>query len=291
MVFEKLDNQNRKSPPWNNKPQQKNIKNQNGDSPFSPASDLRRMLRQTSHPSNNSPTRELPKTSDADGDYSGPYNFRQLLRPTEHAPTESLRKRKGVAGKGGMMSPSSSPPLIPDSPSKRRAKPSDSSPLRQHFPILLTWTSCDNKLHKIRPPQGGEGERGNRPGRHEQGSTERCPSYPFVVRWVGQVVEIRTSISPSSAVELNTTSALANYATEAELKGAYWLGHGSKMGTAKEKILNCPYEVELGPFWTHCPTENTEVPGIKPGTSGSVPGTLMARRTLFYKIQTFCGQQ
>nr|CAD7574673.1 unnamed protein product [Timema californicum] len=27
--------------------------------------------------------------------------------------------------------------------------------------------------------------------------------------------EIRTSISPSSAVELNTTSALANYATEA----------------------------------------------------------------------------
>nr|CAD7429644.1 unnamed protein product [Timema monikensis] len=28
--------------------------------------------------------------------------------------------------------------------------------------------------------------------------------------------EIRTSISPSSAVELNTTSALANYATEAE---------------------------------------------------------------------------
>nr|CAD7429069.1 unnamed protein product [Timema monikensis] len=121
--FEKLDNQNRKSPPWNNKPQQKNTKNQNGDSPFSPASDLRRMLRQTSQPSNNSPTRELPKTSDADGDYSGPYNFRQLLRPTEHAPTESLRKRKGVAGKGGMMSPSSSPPLIPDSPSKRRAKP------------------------------------------------------------------------------------------------------------------------------------------------------------------------
>nr|CAD7604972.1 unnamed protein product [Timema genevievae] len=29
--------------------------------------------------------------------------------------------------------------------------------------------------------------------------------------------EIRTSISPSSAVELNTTSALANYATEADL--------------------------------------------------------------------------
>nr|CAD7204300.1 unnamed protein product [Timema douglasi] len=29
-------------------------------------------------------------------------------------------------------------------------------------------------------------------------------------------LEIRTSISPSSAVELNTTSALANYATEAD---------------------------------------------------------------------------
>nr|CAD7406339.1 unnamed protein product [Timema cristinae] len=29
--------------------------------------------------------------------------------------------------------------------------------------------------------------------------------------------EIRTSISPSSAIELNTTSALANYATESEL--------------------------------------------------------------------------
>nr|CAD7586633.1 unnamed protein product [Timema genevievae] len=30
--------------------------------------------------------------------------------------------------------------------------------------------------------------------------------------------KIRTSISPSSAVELNTTSVLANYATEAEVK-------------------------------------------------------------------------
>nr|CAD7572691.1 unnamed protein product [Timema californicum] len=38
--------------------------------------------------------------------------------------------------------------------------------------------------------------------------------------------EIRTSISPSSAVELNTTSALANYATEADqynLLGEDWL--------------------------------------------------------------------
>nr|CAD7597871.1 unnamed protein product [Timema genevievae] len=35
--------------------------------------------------------------------------------------------------------------------------------------------------------------------------------------------EIRTSISPSSAVELNTTGALANYATEAGLKPSYSL--------------------------------------------------------------------
>nr|CAD7200389.1 unnamed protein product [Timema douglasi] len=34
--------------------------------------------------------------------------------------------------------------------------------------------------------------------------------------------EIRTSISPSSAVELNTTSALANYATEAGIKNNIW---------------------------------------------------------------------
>nr|CAD7455668.1 unnamed protein product [Timema tahoe] len=33
--------------------------------------------------------------------------------------------------------------------------------------------------------------------------------------------EIRTSISPSSAVELNTTSALANYATEADAISFY----------------------------------------------------------------------
>nr|CAD7454809.1 unnamed protein product [Timema tahoe] len=33
--------------------------------------------------------------------------------------------------------------------------------------------------------------------------------------------EIRTSISPSSAVELNTTSALANYATEADVHDCY----------------------------------------------------------------------
>nr|CAD7579074.1 unnamed protein product [Timema californicum] len=33
-----------------------------------------------------------------------------------------------------------------------------------------------------------------------------------------QTIEIRTSISPSSAVELNTTSTLTNYATETNIK-------------------------------------------------------------------------
>nr|CAD7199600.1 unnamed protein product [Timema douglasi] len=41
---------------------------------------------------------------------------------------------------------------------------------------------------------------------HEKLKEKPPPAHP---------TEIRTSISPSSAVELNTTSALANYATEA----------------------------------------------------------------------------
>nr|CAD7415197.1 unnamed protein product [Timema cristinae] len=41
--------------------------------------------------------------------------------------------------------------------------------------------------------------------------------------------EIRTSISPSSAVELNTTSALANYATEADI------------GTDKNNTNSCSF--------------------------------------------------
>nr|CAD7196641.1 unnamed protein product [Timema douglasi] len=51
--------------------------------------------------------------------------------------------------------------------------------------------------------------RGN--GEH-QGNVENGEKPPSV-----HPTEIRTSISPSSAVELNTTSALANYATEADL--------------------------------------------------------------------------
>nr|CAD7205410.1 unnamed protein product [Timema douglasi] len=40
--------------------------------------------------------------------------------------------------------------------------------------------------------------------------------------------EIRTSISPSSAVELNTTSALANYATEGDSGGPLVVVKGKK---------------------------------------------------------------
>nr|CAD7427800.1 unnamed protein product [Timema monikensis] len=58
-------------------------------------------------------------------------------------------------------------------------------------------------------------------GGGEEGGTARLEAISFYLiwRWVNINVihptEIRTSISPSSAVELNTTSALANYATEA----------------------------------------------------------------------------
>nr|CAD7575445.1 unnamed protein product [Timema californicum] len=50
--------------------------------------------------------------------------------------------------------------------------------------------------------------------------------------------EIRTSISPSSAVELNTTSALANYATEAGVVCGYW-GSDNSSPTATELKVAC----------------------------------------------------
>nr|CAD7201117.1 unnamed protein product [Timema douglasi] len=51
-----------------------------------------------------------------------------------------------------------------------------------------------------------------------------------------QPTEIRTSISPSSAVELNTTSALANYATEAESTDSvnYHLDNGSDVRLSRQ---------------------------------------------------------
>nr|CAD7452090.1 unnamed protein product [Timema tahoe] len=58
--------------------------------------------------------------------------------------------------------------------------------------------------------------------------------------------EIRTSISPSSAVELNTTSALANYATEAGRH--YILQHlGERQRNVPQLIVNnTPVHLEMG---------------------------------------------
>nr|CAD7437948.1 unnamed protein product [Timema bartmani] len=54
--------------------------------------------------------------------------------------------------------------------------------------------------------------------------------------------EIRTSISPSSAVELNTTSALANYTTEADYfsKNTSWAAKDSIVGHVR------PLDCQLG---------------------------------------------
>nr|CAD7590525.1 unnamed protein product [Timema genevievae] len=56
------------------------------------------------------------------------------------------------------------------------------------------------------------------------GETSTCPT-TSPAKWKEKTppvhpTEIRTSISPSSAVGLNTTSALANYATEADIKAS-----------------------------------------------------------------------
>nr|CAD7404567.1 unnamed protein product [Timema cristinae] len=56
--------------------------------------------------------------------------------------------------------------------------------------------------------------------------------------------EIRTSISPSSAVELNTTSALANYATEAAGVGTFLLTPGSTL-VSEPCIVSLPHYVPL----------------------------------------------
>nr|CAD7568862.1 unnamed protein product [Timema californicum] len=54
--------------------------------------------------------------------------------------------------------------------------------------------------------------------------------------------EIRTSISPSSAVEIYTTSALANYATEAELVNKYIIFIMNLIGSYKD-IINVKYKI------------------------------------------------
>ncbi|XP_063238781.1 myosin-IIIb-like [Bacillus rossius redtenbacheri] len=91
------DSMMEKASAWNRPQRQDSSSNNNKPESFSPASDLRKLLRQTSQSPATSPTKRVPPGGE-DGDSVGPYNFRQFLRPTEHAPTESLRKRKGTAG-------------------------------------------------------------------------------------------------------------------------------------------------------------------------------------------------
>ncbi|PSN47190.1 hypothetical protein C0J52_07874 [Blattella germanica] len=102
--------------------------NNNNNGPFSPASDLRRLLRSTSESPEG--TNKVMVADQGESDLNGPYNFRQLLRPTAHPPTESLRKRKGVVvggvdgGRQNIMNKNAKPPSpVGDSPIKRRAKP------------------------------------------------------------------------------------------------------------------------------------------------------------------------
>ncbi|XP_067001655.2 myosin-IIIb isoform X2 [Anabrus simplex] len=115
---------------WNVRNSQQANNVTNDINAFNPASDLRRMLRQTSQ-SPESPVKK-PMVITGGEDLSGPYNFRQLLRPTEHAPTESLRKRKGVLNgsensngnnKTNVNYLQRSYNQLEDSPSKRRPQP------------------------------------------------------------------------------------------------------------------------------------------------------------------------
>nr|CAD7196636.1 unnamed protein product [Timema douglasi] len=78
------------------------------------------------------------------------------------------------------------------------------SPLFRPVGIIATGVSVDGRI------------RGSEPAfaRRESGKYLGTPLPPV------RPTEIRTSISPSSAVELNTTSALANYATE--VQGVLW---------------------------------------------------------------------
>ncbi|CAG2054081.1 unnamed protein product [Timema podura] len=63
--------------------------------------------------------------------------------------------------------------------------------------------------------------------------------------------EIRTSISPSLAVELNTTSALANYATEAETRSLFRCPQCPRDFVTKYNMLvhvNNEHGDDRGPF-------------------------------------------
>nr|CAD7567630.1 unnamed protein product [Timema californicum] len=68
--------------------------------------------------------------------------------------------------------------------------------------------------------------------------------------------EIRTSISPSSAVELNTTSALANYATEIKKQGTQAsTSRQAGLHTGKKPINNVNMEY-INTYLVHVPKRN-----------------------------------
>nr|CAD7463255.1 unnamed protein product [Timema tahoe] len=111
-----------------------------------------------------------------------------------------------------------------------QAKVANVLPLR--YPGLMYSTNCKCTKGGIRPPSSRRA--------YHQVSSADIPEFLLTVTDIGSEpafawresgkpfrknhppvhpTEIRTSISPSSAVELNTTSALANYANEADVRG------------------------------------------------------------------------
>nr|CAD7201871.1 unnamed protein product [Timema douglasi] len=83
------------------------------------------------------------------------------------------------------------------------------------------------------------------------------------------LTEIRTSISPSSAVELDTTSALANYTTEAEVVPilrrtccSQWKGKGWREPGGQSSVELC-----VGERWTLLMIPEFESNGAEDGTS------------------------
>nr|CAD7575589.1 unnamed protein product [Timema californicum] len=81
--------------------------------------------------------------------------------------------------------------------------------LRKHDNKRLESEAGKEDMNMEAQSRGGESELSSTSKRRKTGVGKPPPVHP---------TEIRTSISPSSAVELNTTSALANYATEAGTK-------------------------------------------------------------------------
>nr|CAD7399493.1 unnamed protein product [Timema cristinae] len=95
--------------------------------------------------------------------------------------------------------------------------------------------------------------------------------------------EIRTSISPSSAVELNTTSALANYATKADLNDRYpslFLDAFFYLLVAPSRIpLSGPYALVL------LPLPNRTLPYLLVLSREGLPCTVLSRDVLYQSLR------